>query len=41
VHQYGSALSPKDLLARSFGKSYSPEDLLDYIQLKYVKDKEY
>ncbi len=41
VHQYGSALSPKDLLVRSFGKSYSPEDLLDYIQLKYIKDQAY
>lgn len=41
VHQYGSALSPKDLLIKSFGKSYSPEDLLDYIQLKYIKNQEY
>jgi len=41
VHQYGSSLSPKDLLIKSFGKSYSPEDLLDYIQYKYIKGIEY
>jgi carboxypeptidase Taq len=41
VHQYGSSLSPKDLLIKSFGKSYSPEDLLDYIQYKYINGIEY
>jgi len=41
VHQYGSSLSPKDLLIKSFGKSYSPEDLLDYIQYKYINGTEY
>ena len=41
VHVYGSALAPKDLLLRSFGKTYSPEDLLDYVEVKYLKDSEY
>ncbi|MGC9209426.1 MAG: carboxypeptidase M32 [Nitrososphaeria archaeon] len=41
VHVYGSALAPKDLLIRSFGKTYSPEDLLDYVEVKYLQDSEY
>ena len=41
VHSYGSALAPKDLLIRSFGKPYSPESLLNYIETKYIKETVY
>ncbi|MGC9072264.1 MAG: carboxypeptidase M32 [Acidilobus sp.] len=36
VHRWGSAFAPKDLLRRSFGKEYSPEDLIDYLERKYL-----
>ena len=41
VHRWGSTFAPKDLLRRSFGKEYSPEDLVDYLQKKYIERRPY
>lgn len=37
VHMYGAMYSPKELLLRSFGSSYSPEALISYLRTKYLK----
>jgi carboxypeptidase Taq len=37
IHKYGSMYSPKELLRRSLGREYSPEDLVDYLVEKYLK----
>ncbi len=37
VHRWGSTFAPKELLRRAFGKEYSPEDLVEYLEKKYVR----
>jgi carboxypeptidase Taq len=37
IHKYGATYSPKELLRRSLGREYSPEDLVDYLVEKYLK----
>jgi len=39
IHRYGAVYPPKELLKRSLGKDYSPEDLVEYLVDKYLKQK--
>ena len=36
IHRWGSTFPPKELARRSFGESYNPERLLQYLEEKYV-----
>ena len=37
IHRYGAVYAPRELLKRSLGKDYSPEDLIEYLRDKYLK----
>jgi carboxypeptidase Taq len=37
IHKYGAVYAPKDLLKRSLGSEYRPEDLVEYLVEKYLK----
>ncbi|ESQ21250.1 MAG: Zn-dependent carboxypeptidase [uncultured Acidilobus sp. CIS] len=41
VHRWGSAFAPKELLRRAFGREYSAEDLVDYLERKYIRKEAY
>ena len=37
IHKYGSVFAPKELLRKSLGSEYKPEDLVEYLVEKYLK----
>ena len=37
IHKYGAVYPPREMLRRSLGREYSPEDLLEYLVEKYLK----
>jgi len=37
IHKYGAVYPPRELLKKSFGREYSPEDLVEYLVEKYLK----
>ncbi|MEM0134234.1 MAG: carboxypeptidase M32 [Thermoplasmatales archaeon] len=36
LHKYGSIYKPKDLLAKTFGDTYNPHYLIEYLRDKYI-----